>query len=524
MAKGSISVVGLDGQLGYAGPVGAMTWACFGVAALASPIADQKPLVIASPADAETLLGDGPLRDHLVCALTGTGGSVVVMPLQRSAGGTVLGTAARSNGSMDVTAVAGYVLGGHQVMMRWAIGGVGGTAALQLIINGLAYSSFSPAAAAYASPLDIPEASLGPLANGVAAADRFSPTVEAPVTATPAVAGDSVDFEFGEPAFASTDTETAVNRLAAHRLNWRFVMPAGFVTPGVWATFDETIRLLPNQGKFVRGMVQLAGPQLVSGASSVTLTPAWVSAYSGDIANAPTRHPNPRTGACATWSDVTDPIRGVERTLPMTYPLAASMSARLPQQPPEATKHGPMVTDPRTRVQLLKVNGIHPADFDVDAHSTQLDNAWVTTLTRYSGRDGVYPTHVRLWGQPPEAGVTGSDYSGIERGFVVDEVSTRIYHQLFGLLNDDIDTGPDGRMSPSARAHGSSLANAGIASALQDRMISAGEAEVIGKEPGILQTGTILVRIRIVPRGKAEQIDVTVAFAAGIAQSEEVAA
>ena len=82
-----------DGGLGFRGPDGPMTWAAFGVSSEAAAIADQEPLVVTSPEDAETLVGVGPLRDLLVCALTGVGTSVVVLPLVRTAGGTVLGTA-----------------------------------------------------------------------------------------------------------------------------------------------------------------------------------------------------------------------------------------------------------------------------------------------------------------------------------------------------------------------------------------------------------------------------------------------
>ena len=52
-----------------------MTWAAFGVCSLADAIADQEPLTITSPDDAEELLGTGPLRDLLVCGLTGVGTS-----------------------------------------------------------------------------------------------------------------------------------------------------------------------------------------------------------------------------------------------------------------------------------------------------------------------------------------------------------------------------------------------------------------------------------------------------------------
>ena len=522
MAGARISVIGEDGGLGYRGPDGPMTWAAFGVCSLAAAIADQEPLVITSPDDAETLLGTGPLRDLLVCGLTGVGTSVVALPLVRTAGGTVLGTAARTGGSLAVTAVAGYSLGLEDVTMRWSVAGVGGTAALQLIINGRAYPAWVPDAGDYASPLDIPVASAGPLVNGVAAANQFKPTVTAPVATTPAVVGDSVDFQFGEPSFASTDVATAVARLGEHQLNWRHCEIAGFVSPAVWTSFDMAIRLLENDGRYVRGYVQLAGPALVSGASAAVTTATWNSAQLA-LTGTPARVDNPRTGAATTWMDVEDPIQGRTRTLPATYGLAATMSARQSWEQAAATKHGPMITDPRTRTRLLKVFGIHPADFTPAQRDSQ-DNIWLTTLRKYSGRGGIYPTQLRLWGQFPQAGITGSDYINVTRGFLMDEICTDVYNRLFEFLNDNIPTGPDGRMSVAAKNTIEGVAQGGIDPFISVSAIADGDAIAMDKDPGILQTSTVIVRLRIQPHGVAEVIEAFVGYVAGLnVATEEVA-
>ena len=515
-----------DGGLGFRGPDGPMTWAAFGVSSEAAAIADQEPLVVTSPEDAETLVGVGPLRDLLVCALTGVGTSVVVLPLVRTAGGTVLGVAARSSGSLDVTAVAGYSLGGQEVMLRWAVAGIGGVAALQLVINGKAYPQWVPAVADYANPLTIPDASIGPLATGVAAADQFMPTVTAPVAATSAVVGDAVTFQFGEPAYASTDIANAVEKLGEHPRGWRFCIPAGFMTPVNWTAFDTAIRLLPNSGRYVRGLVQLAGPALVSGAAAAMTTAAWNSAQA-TLASTPARVGNPRTGGVTTWMTVTDPTQGNDRVLPATCGIAAAMSARQSWEHPDATKHGPMITDPRTRVKLLNVKAIHPVDIKLSQIRSQ-DDIWLTTIRKYSGRNGIYPTHVRLWGEYPDAGagVKGSDFIGIERGFLIDEICADVDNRLFTALNDRVESGPNGRISDAGRNALEAIAQGGIDPFISVGAIAAGQVVVSDKDPGILQSSTTRVRLRVQPWGKNERIEVDVGYAAGlnVTVSEEVAA
>lgn len=518
-----IRVRGTDGGLGFRGPDGNMLWAAFGVASKAKAIGEQEPLVITSPGDAETLLGVGPLRDEIVHALTGTGSTVVAMPLVRSAGGTRLGTGAIALGAFSIASVAGHSLGQESVTIEATKAGAKGTAAFRLIVNGKALPEFTPAPGDYAAAIVIPEASLGPLATGVATADQMKITITDPTT-TEIAKGATASWNMGEPAFANSDIAMAVTKLGEHQLQWRVCIPAGHMAPAAWTAYDTAIRTLPLTGRFVRGLVQLAGPALVSGAATAALTPAWNSAQLA-LTGTPAKVDNPRTGAVTNWTTTADPIQGRDRVVPATYALAAAITARQSWEPPDATKHGPLVTDPRTRVKVLNVKAIHPADFTL-AQARAQDAIWLTTLRKYSGRAGIYPTHVRLWGEAPSGGITGSDFIGIERGLLLDEICESIYDRLFEVLNDRIETGPDGRMSVAARDSITALASGGVEPFVSARAIAAYEVTVQDADPGILQTSQINVRLRIQPYGKAEVIDVEVGFAAGlnVLASEEVAA
>ena len=519
MAIASISVRGEDGGLGYLGPRGFMDWAAFGVASkAATDVDDQDPVVITSPGDAQTLLGRGPLVDHVALALTGTAATVVVFPMPRKAGGAVIGAGTKINsGGVLAVTVDAAVWGNSSdhVILETVTEGAIAAAEFRLIVNGVPYPKWKPGVA---TKVTVPDASAGPLHDGVAAAGKLQVAIDAGNH----VVGEQVEFNYSEPSFDATKIGQVVNRLAAHATPWRFIVPSGYVAPAVWTAFDTAVRALLNDGKYARGLVQLAGSTIATGATADAATAAWNTAQLA-LSGTPERYPNPRTGAVTNWITVRDPLQNRDRVLPATYALCATMSARQPWQPPDATKHGPMVTDPRTRAKLLDVKDLFPSDFTT-AHARSQDTIWLTTLRRYSGRGGIYPTHVRLWGQYPAQGITGSDYIGIERGFVMDEVCTRVYNELFDFQNDDIDTSPNGRMSPAAIAQWTGRAQGGIQSALSDRAITAGEVTVIDKDPGILQTSTVLATLRIVPRGKAVTIEATVGFSSGIVTSEEVAA
>ena len=588
MARASISVVGQDRGLGYRGPGGNQVWACVGVASRAQTILNQEPVVVTSPADVESLIGQGPLRDALVVALTATGTSVVVFPLQRAAGGGPLGAGtAIIDGALSVTPLApGWSYGGQHVLVQCTGGGLPGVATFRLVVDGVAGAEFTPSLADYGDDYELPATALAgsTLAEGVPTGETLqidlhdtgavSSTVEATPTPTTTAftladasafsvgdvidvggqyaiiatistnaitvstalasapssgttvrlstafsAGESAAFTMGEPAALATDIPTAVNAVSQHELVWRFCLLAGTVGTAVWSSFDSTLRTLASVGKYARGLLQLAGPTEETGAGTPTTVTAWVSGLIAGLTGAPTRNNNPRTAANVSWMNVTDPIRGRDRVLPGTYAIAAAMSARNTWEPPDATVHGPLVTDPRTLVRSINVKAMVPV-LSLDQINA-IDDVWYTSLCQYSGAAGIFITHVRLWGVYPQSGVDGSDFIGVERGMVMDEACQRVYDGLFGYLNSDVDTDAMGRMSEAARAQWTGRARAALQALLQARAITAADISVIDKDPGILQTSTVIVTLRIVPRGKAQAIEATITFAGGVVTAEE---
>ena len=95
MARGGLSLRDLDGGLGVTGPQGPSQWAAIGVSSEAEAIVDQNPVLVTSAADVPTLFGVGELATMLSRALRIAGSTVLAMPLQRAAGGTVRTTVRR---------------------------------------------------------------------------------------------------------------------------------------------------------------------------------------------------------------------------------------------------------------------------------------------------------------------------------------------------------------------------------------------------------------------------------------------
>ena len=91
------------------------------------------------------------------------------------------------------------------------------------------------------------------------------------------------------------------------------------------------------------------------------------------------------------------------------------------------------------------------------------------------------------------------------------------------LANDLVTTGPDGRISASARDTLEGLANGAIEPFIVAGGIAAGDAIATDKDPGILQTSTTRIRLRIQPHGKNEVIEVTVGYVDRLNVSGEVA-
>lgn len=266
MARASIGVQASDGGIGYTGPVGPSRYAVIGVASGAGAIAAQGVVTITNPQDVESLVGIGPLRDLAVTSLQRSGGTILAMPLERNSGGEVL-DGEQSSGTVEVTAVAGHALGEQHVRLECVVAGAAGTAEFRLVVDGVVADNFKPSSGDFAAAIVLTEAQLGSLATGVAAANRFSPTI---ATNTAFVAGDAVEFQMGQARGAGASLNTAVSKLSDHEIAWQWVELAGASLPASWALLNTAVSGLSAQGRYVHASVQAAGHDLRTGATAAT--------------------------------------------------------------------------------------------------------------------------------------------------------------------------------------------------------------------------------------------------------------
>ena len=512
MARAELDIQIQDGGLGVTGPGTGTVFAAIGVASGADPIATQKPVVVSSAGDVETLLGIGPLRDLCVHALDRAGCTILAFPLERDSGGTPIDTAALTDGALEVTPDAtGYALHMQYVVLECVTGGALGTCAFRLIVDGRPQPAFTPDAGDYANPIVIPAASIGSLATGVPAASTLAVEIAFAGSATAMVVGDKVAIRMSEPKTTAAALSSAIDKLVSASLDWEGVAVAGVTVAATHATLDTKIRGLLDSWKFLWCAVQAAGPELRHGATTAaTSTAAYVSARA--LVASPARQDDPRLSIMDSWVRLDDPITGQkDKEIPGLYPALGHMAALESHQPPDATEWGP----------IERVKAIVPEDITGPQTDT-LDNAWHATLTAYPGYRGVYITHWRMWGQFPESGVPGSDFVGIERRRLMDEASREVREALFIHLNGLVPTLPTGRMSPATQDQWSAEATSGLNRMVARQKLIAADAKVRDKDPGILISETVLVDISLVPHGKAAKIQATLAFRV-LAASEEAA-
>ena len=513
MARASIGVTAGDGGIGYTGPLGPSAYAAIGVSSKAIAIADQEPITISNPRDVLPLIGRGPLRDNCVTSLQRSGGTIVVVPLERATGGVVIGGATPLiDGALEVTPSAtSYALGEQEVRLEVVLGGAEGTAVLRLVVDGVPGAEFTPDATDYGSNFAatvLTDAVLGTLVDGVPAASRFTVSIDLASPATVFVAGESVTMNMSTPLAAGAGVAPAITKISDHQVPWSWIALVGATTPATWALLQTAIRVLPAQGRYVHGHVQAAGHDLRTGATTAVTMPTHVSDLAAGLTGAPARVYDPVLSVGVNYVNMPDPITGREKIWPAIYPLMGHIAARQNWQHPDATKYGP----------LRGVTSIYGGFSGPQADT--LDDLWYTTLMTYPGKPGVYPTHVRMWGIYPQTGVLASDFTGVERRRVMDAALTSVYNALFPFINSEIATTPAGRMSEAEKTQWAGRAINSLRRLRQDGAITFASATVQDKDPGILVTGTVQVTVRITPRGKAEVIEGTVTFFV----SEEVAA
>ena len=503
MARGGFTLRDLDGGLGVTGRQGPSQYAAIGVSSEAEAIADQNPVLVTGVGDVATLFGVGELATMLRRALRIAGSTVLAMPLQRAAGGTVSAAqAAQIGGTMITTAMVGHALGRQHVRMEYTVAGVAGTAEIRLIVDGVPLPAFMPASGDYGSVLVIPVESLGSLATGVILADRFSPTITAP---TAAVAGDGVEFDFTYATALAAEVAPAVAKLADHPTQFENIALAGASQPATWGFLRTAARALPtSHGEYCGVHVQAAGPDLASGGPATALTTAaWISAAAAAV-DTPTRLDSPRLYVWLPHAERGDIIE------PSMYPALGLMARRQPWESVNEVGEGDYGI-------LPEVDEIYPRM--TGAQIDSMDDVFYCTLQHHVGKQGIYITEARLWGVYPQLGVPGTDYTGTERRRTIDAACRVVRAGLVSRINANFPT-RNGRIAPAAvadlEANGVRLLR-GLESvgAFTEPIVAFSDAAA-----GILVTEELLFEVSIQPPGKARRISGTIAFSRGAAAQE----
>jgi len=457
VSRGGIENKIKDGSLGAAAPSSTGVFCAVGVATNPS----GGILILTDPEDAHKKLGDGPLRDTVVSALSLAKGTCYVIALEGTVPGDVSGVTKKGKGAGVVT-VAGDPRNEYDI---------------EIIINengGLNEGLFHYVVDGTPSPrITIP-------ADGVFTIPDTGLTVT--FDAGTFLEDDSFSFKCTEPEASNAEILGAVDTLFNSNYIFEWINVAGVSDKTLWAALDAKAAGQEALGRYVYFKCQA---RYLNQGETVD---QWVAALIG-IERGLTA--STRVQLYAGWVLEADPFGAIDERGCMN--LATGMTARRDiHEPVDATAYGAM---PGV-VEMLPagINGGH-----IDA----LDNAGYTTLCTYYGETGVYITHGRM--TAPQT----SDFNLEERRRVMDFALAAVKKAQFLYINSNVTVGADG-----------SLEGIDIFQAISEQPLKNMEAEgkisggmvLIDKGQDILSTQKLITKVKIRPLGKMSWIENEFAF------------
>ena len=469
MARGGIENIIEDGALGTQR---ADASGIFGAVGVSEKGAGTIHL-LSDPGDVRKKLGDGPLSDMVVSALSVANTTCYALPVTGSVAGSVGAvTAKASNSGAGSITVAGSPRNAYDIEVIITKAGGLNDAAFKVKKDGV----LSGAETVPASPgtYTIKDTGLTlTFAPGAPGAGEQSFALR-----------DSFSFSSTAPEASTGDILSSVDTLIDSAYQFEWIAVSGISASALWVSLDaKAAGAESKKGRYIHFKVQVRGP-----ASGETVD-GWVTALTGTE-----RGPcvSKRVQVYAAHVVETDGISGGKDER-HAIGLACGMSARRKvHEPVDATKYGPVPS-----VTALRPKGIKGSHIDA------LDNAGYTTLCTYPGEKGFYITHGRML-----AGLT-SDFGLEERRRVMDYALKRVRDAQFKSINDTVEVGADGSMEGIEVFE--AVSDQPLRLMEQDGMISGGEI-IIDKKQDILATEKLKTRVRIRPLGKASWIENVISF------------
>ena len=461
MALPGVSIQIKDGAMGVMGASATGSFAAVGVASQFG----QGLLTFTDPEQVEVALGDGPLRDLIVSALSIAKTTVYAIALEGSIPGTLSAVAPGSaNTGTGTVAVSGNPRNEYDVAVEILASGLRNEAVFRVVVDGLP-----------GKQITVPD-------DGLYVIPGTGITLTFAAGASSFVEGDSFAFSVTEPQATNGEVLAAIDQVLNAKLTIEWIAVAGISSAPLWSA-------LATKAEGAAGIFQYLFMVAQARYKSANETlDQWVNALTGAERGAVA---STRLQVCAGWIEEADSNGQVDvRGLIGTY--CGKLAARNVHEGPDAVRYSGI-----SAATALKPEGIN------DGHIEALKNAGYVTARQIIGVSGIYITS----GQMMSA--AGSDYDIVERRRVMDKACRQVRAAQLFWTNDAVKIGKDG--SPE----GIEMLLAQSKSPL-DNMVTAGEISSGSVEmpsgQNTLSTKTLRMKIRIVPLGKLAYIEDEIAF------------
>jgi hypothetical protein len=445
----------LDGAMGVAGAQAIGIFAAVGVSAIPS----KGVLTFVDAGDVDGKIGDGPLRDLIVSALSIAKTTVYAIALEGSVAGSLSAvTPAPANTGGGTLAVSGSPRNEYDVSVEIVSPGGLNEAAFRVTIDGAA-----------GKVITVPD-------NGQYVIPNTGITLAFSAEGAAFAAGDIFTFSSAAPQAANGEALAAIDQILDAKLPIEWIAVAGISSAPLWA-------VLATKAEGAEAVYQY----LFFVAQARYLSPGetldqWVAALAGTERGATV---STRLRICAGWIEEAD-ARGI---IGVYCGKLASLDVH---EGPDAVKHG----------SISAATAIMPEGMN-DGHIETLKNKGYVTVRKIIGLNGIYITSGQM------ASESGSDYDLVERRRVMDKACREIRAAQLPHLNDNVGVGADG--SPEGLemfiAHG----EAPLKTMITNKQISDGYI-TIPEGQNILSTKTPRTKIRVVPLGKMSYIENEIAY------------
>lgn len=455
-----------DGSLGVRGVDAA---GVFGAVGVASKV-NNGIQIFSDPTTADEKLGDGPLRDLVVSALSIAGTTCYAVAIEGTIAGTVgnVTAGAKNRGTGSVSA-AGSPRNEYDIVVSIVESGGLNDAVFRLKIDGVLGKKYTvPAGGSFT----VPDTGITlTFTTGVAA-----PGKEA------FEENDSWKFRVTSPSGTNAEVLTAVDTLLNSAYSFEWVSVAGVSAAALWASLATKAAGAANKHRYMHFKCQARYKR------TGETTEQWVNALTGTERGTTV---GGRVQVYAGWIKQAEGSGAVdERGL---IDLGTGMSARrAAHEPPDAIKYG----------AIPGATAILPGDLK-DGQINSLADAGYVTARQYIGLKGVYITSGKMLAEET------SDFGLEERRRVMDRACARVRKAQLGYLNDTVEVGADGSLEGIEMFK--AISAAPLDEMVNSREISAGSV-YIDPDQNILSTKKIVARVRITPLGKMSHIENVISY------------